>query len=154
MPREALPPCPEDALHSFPNCHLSSLCREAEPWHLTGTPREKVDIPSWEKTWDSTCQVLLNCQSMQTFALQEYKFICLKCKVKQSFTIFRTSTGRVNSSGLYNCLAHYFGFELCSLSSQMSCCSRWFTSLPKTMESSSKLPLSQCSLLSLHQWWP
>lgn len=118
LPWEALPPCPGGALPSLPSGHLALPHRGAEPRCPAGTPGWRLDAPSWERTGTPPApyQVLRNCWSTwQSSASQENKFICLKCEVKKSFTIFRTSTGKGNNSGRHNCLVHCFGFQLCSL---------------------------------------
>lgn len=118
----ALLPCPWDALPFLPKCHLTF---EEEPRRLAGTPGPRLGAPLQERT--GTPPHLTGSFDIASLlgksTSQENKFLSLKCKAKESFTVFRTNIRRGNNSGLYSCLAHCFGFHF-PFSSQMSCFSR------------------------------
>lgn len=133
MPSAPAVPLPAEGRE--PCCHargtLSPSCRNAI-WPLKKSLGALLGLPG--KGWVLPCrrQLGLHLHLTGSFDIasllgkstsQENKFLSLKCKAEESFTVFRTNTRTGNNSGLYSCLAHCFGFHF-PFSSQMSCFSR------------------------------
>lgn len=113
---QALPPCPWQAVPSWPDCPLTWQLREAEQvlcWCSYLRARCFLMGLHQRLTFSSTFEGSLKLPVYQADFYLPGK--CLKCRAKEICTLFKTSTGRGNNSRFYSCLAHLFGFELCSL---------------------------------------
>lgn len=143
--KDALTPCPRDALLSLlelpPGLTAQGSRASAPCW----TPRRGLDTTLWERTGTplELYQVPWNCLfTRQASASQENKFICLKSKLRNHLLYL----GPVQGGEVIEDVTAAFHTVLASscvpVSSQMSCFSRWFTSLTKLVgrsSSSSKL---------------